>query len=334
MHLRLYATWLVRRALGSVYRRVLPEESRLRRTWTSYPPELLERYLVMGYQNPRVNVQSALLRHALIGRVLGPGCEAVMDEEIEFAIELNTALRDHAARRGVRMGSYLNPWRQARVLEIDRVIADREHTFEHRWRNLLADRTASRVRVLELACGSANDYRSWAAFGVAPHLAYTGIDITPANIENARTRFPDVDFVVGNVLDLPFEDRAFDLVVASDIFEHLSVEAAARALDEAARVAREGLVLTFFNMGEAPDHVLRAATLHQWNRLSRPRIEARLRESFPSVEVVRIHGWLTQRYGFALTFNRRAYTIVAGQAPLLAWTREPRPRQGVRGIAG
>ena len=306
---------------GSVWRRVLPEELRLRQAWTSYPPELLERYLVMGYQNPRANVQSALLRDAIVARLFGPGLEAVMDEEIAFANELNDTLREEAARRGVRMGSYLNPWRQARVLEVDRVIADREHRFEDRWRELLAPRRAVPLRVLELACGSANDYRSWAAFGLAPHLAYTGLDITPANVANARARFPDVDFVVGSVLDLPFEDRSFDLVVASDIFEHLSVEGVERALEEAVRVTRDGLVLTFFNMGEGLDHEEHPARLYQWNRLSRPRIEARLREAFPSVEVVRVHRWLKRRYGFDRTFNRHAYTIVAAKEPLLAWTR-------------
>jgi SAM-dependent methyltransferase len=328
MHVRLHAAWLARRVLGGVWRRVLPEESRLRRAWTAYPPELLDRYLVMGYQNPRINVQSALLRDAIVARLFGPGLEAVMDEEIAVAIELNDTLREEAARRGVRMGSYLNPWRQSRVLEVDRAIADREHRFEDRWRGLLANRHAPPLRVLELACGSANDYRSWAAFGLAPHVAYTGLDITPANIENARTRFPEVDFVVGSVLDLPFEDRSYDLVVASDIFEHLSIEGVERALGEAVRVTRDGLVLTFFNMGEGADHAQHPTRLYQWNRLSRPRIEARLRAAFPSVEVVRIHRWLTRRYGFDRTFNRHAYTIVAARAPLLEWTRASRQLAG------
>jgi SAM-dependent methyltransferase len=321
MRVRLHAAWLAQRTLGGLLRHVLPEESRLRQAWTSYPPELLERYLVMGYQNPRINVQSALLRDAIVARLFGPGFEAVMDEEIAFAIELNDALREEAARRGVRMGSYLNPWRQSRVMEVDRIIGDRERRFEDRWRELLAPMRRAPLRVLELACGSANDYRSWVAYGLAPHLAYTGIDITPANIANARTRFPDVDFVLGSVLDLPFEDRAFDLVVASDILEHLSVESVERALNEAVRVSCDGLVLTFFNMGEGADHESRPTRLYQWNRLSRPRIEARLREAFQSVEVVRIHRWLKRRHGYDRTFNRHAYTIVAANAPLLAWTR-------------
>src|SRR5918993_3029657 len=97
MRVRLHAAWLAQRTLGGLLRRVLPEESRLRQAWTSYPPELLERYLVMGYQNPRINVQSALLRDAIIARLFGPGLAAVMDDEIAFAIELNDALREEAA---------------------------------------------------------------------------------------------------------------------------------------------------------------------------------------------------------------------------------------------
>lgn len=44
--------------------------------------------------------------------------------------------------------------------------------------------------------------------------------------------------VTGSVLDLPFEDRSFDVVVASDLLEHLSADERVRALSELARVSR------------------------------------------------------------------------------------------------
>jgi ubiquinone/menaquinone biosynthesis C-methylase UbiE len=165
--------------------------------------------------------------------------------------------------------------------------------------------------VLEVACGSANDYRAFAECGLAPHADYRGIDLSEKNVANARRRFPHVPFDVGDVRDLPCADDQFDYVVASDLFEHLPIEGMERALAEAMRVARRGLALTFFNMHEGPEHDVRPTRLYHWNRLSRPLIEERLRRRFPSIRVVAIASWLSDRYGYAHSYNPRAYSIFA-----------------------
>jgi SAM-dependent methyltransferase len=317
VRLRTAATWLTGRVLGAVYGRFLPEERRLARIWRAYPPELLDRYLVSGYQNPRINVQSILARHAIARRLFGRRFAVLMDEEIRFAVELNEILRNRAEELGVTMGSYLNPWKQARVLDVGLAIADREREFERRWAAELAGLEAARIRVIELACGSANDYRTWVDYGLARFLDYSGFDLNPVNIENARRRFPNADFRVGSVLDLGVPDASADLVVAFDIFEHLSLPAMRRALDEALRAAREGLVLAFFNMAEIPDHVERPTGMYHWNRLSRAQIAEQLRAQFPSVEVVPVARLLDERYDYPNSYNRGAYTMVAAHAPLL-----------------
>jgi ubiquinone/menaquinone biosynthesis C-methylase UbiE len=135
---------------------------------------------------------------------------------------------------------------------------------------------APRLRVVEIACGSANDYRSWVAYGIASLLDYTGIDLNPTNVANARRRFPDIDFRVGDVLHVPFDDRRVDVVVASDIFEHLSLGSMEAALNEATRLARRALVLSFFNMAEIPNHLAQPRRLYHVNRLSQARIADRL----------------------------------------------------------
>lgn len=310
---------LAQRAFGRALRRVLPEESRLRLAWAAAPAELLDSYLVSGYQDPRINLQSILTRHALARRVLGsdPRLGSLMADEIRFAVELNEVLRRRAAELGVRMGAYLNPLKQRRVRDVSRAIEDRVGELQGRWAAELAERTAPRVAVLEFACGSANDYRSWAEYGLARFLDYTGVDLSPANVANARRRYPDADFRVGNILELGLPDRSFDLVVAADLFEHLSLRAMDRALGEASRLARNGVILSFFSMAEIAEHVERPERMYHWNRLSRPRIEERLRGSFPSVEVVAIASWLARCHGYRNSYNRRAYTIVAADRPLL-----------------
>jgi len=278
---------------------------------------MLDRYLVSGYQNPRINMQSILLRHFLIERIgAAQGEDDLMEAELRLAIELNEVLRLRAAELGVRMGSYLNPSRQAAVRRVDEAVADRDGAFMERWRERLAGvEMGAPVSVLELACGSANDYRAFVECGLASHLDYRGIDLSEKNVANARRRFPEVDFEVGDVRHLRFGDEAFDYVVASDLFEHLPIEGMERALDEAMRVARRGLALTFFNMHDAPQHDERPTRLYHWNRLSRPLVEERLRRRFPTIRVVPIAPWLRERYGYAHSYNPRASSIFAEREP-------------------
>jgi ubiquinone/menaquinone biosynthesis C-methylase UbiE len=237
-----------------------------------------------------------------------------MADEIRFAVEMNEALRTRAAELGVTMGAYLDPDKAEGVGRVEEAIRPRETEMVDRWRAALEGRTAETVSVLELACGSANDYRTFAEAGLARFIEYRGIDLTPKNIENARRRFPGVAFEVGDIRAIDAPDRSFDYVIAADIFEHLSPEAREEALDEATRLARRGLALTFFNMAEIPEHEVHPKRIYYWNRLSRAQIEERLRPSFPRIEVVPIAEWLRAHAGYDRTYNRHAYSIFAERA--------------------
>jgi SAM-dependent methyltransferase len=168
--------------------------------------------------------------------------------------------------------------------------------------------------VLELACGSANDYRTFVECGLARFLDYRGIDLTPKNIANARRRFPGVAFDVGDIRRVDARDRSYDYVIAADIFEHLSPEAREEAFAEAMRLARRGLALTFFNMADIPEHEITPRRVYYWNRLSRTRIEEQLRPGFPMIEVVPVAAWLRDRLGYQRTYNSKAHTIFAERA--------------------
>lgn len=272
---------------------------------------MLDRYLVAGYQNPRINVQSVLQRHFFARRLFGSDLDELMADEVRFAVEMNDALRARAAELDVTMGAYLDPEKAAGVERVEEAIRERETEMVDRWRAALEGRTADPISVLELACGSANDYRTFAEAGLAPFLRYRGVDLTPKNIENARRRFPGVEFEVGDIRKIGAPDRSFDYVIAADIFEHLSPEAREEALDEATRLARRGLSLTFFNMGDIPEHEINPKGIYYWNRLSRSRIEDRLRPAFPHIEVVPIAAWLRAEVGYERSYNPNAYSIFA-----------------------
>jgi ubiquinone/menaquinone biosynthesis C-methylase UbiE len=314
------------RAGLAVKHRLLPgtklrdEQAALRRTWARHSADSLEDYLVSGYQNPRINAQSILTRHLLIRQLFGDQEFApLMADELRFCAETNEALRVRAKELGVPMGSYLDVEKRAAVALVCEAIADREDTFERRWRETLAGRTAPPLKVLEFACGSANDYRSLAAYGIAPLLDYTGVDLNEANIANARKRFPGVAFQIGSVLDLPFEDASFDYVLAFDIFEHLSLEAMERAMSEAVRLAGKGVVLAFFIMVDAPEHNERPRNSYHWNELSVHKIEQRLRTDFTDVQVTYLPAFMKEGHGLHPYYNKKAYTIIAqGRRPAAA----------------
>src|ERR1700759_3721973 len=84
-----------RGAAARVARRVRPsvsppprtEEAKLRGVWAGYRQDMLERYLVSGYQDPRINAQSILARHTLVRALFGDDFEPLMREELAFAVE-------------------------------------------------------------------------------------------------------------------------------------------------------------------------------------------------------------------------------------------------------
>lgn len=54
-----------------------------------------------------------------------------------------------------------------------------------------------------------------------PGKHYTGIDLTPAMIEDARGKnLPDAEFVIGDCENLPFPDDRFDVILCSNSAHH------------------------------------------------------------------------------------------------------------------
>lgn len=94
-------------------------------------------------------------------------------------------------------------------------------------------------KVLDVACGP-----GIVACDFARHASQvTGIDLTPAMIEQARALqaeqgLGNLDWRVGDVSDLPFEPASFDVAFTRYSFHHLLDPAG--ALAELARVARPG----------------------------------------------------------------------------------------------
>ena len=132
-----------------------------------------------------------------------------MRGELAFAVELNEACASRQADQHPGQG-VLQPAPPRPDPKVGEVIADREFEYRDRWRTELATRTVTRLQILELACGSANDYRAFDDYGLAPFLDYAGVDLNPKNIANARRRFSGRPVHVGSALDLDEGDGSVD----------------------------------------------------------------------------------------------------------------------------
>jgi ubiquinone/menaquinone biosynthesis C-methylase UbiE len=97
----------------------------------------------------------------------------------------------------------------------------------------LLERIAPR-RALDAACGTGRHTRRLVELG----HEVTGIDATIEMLSLARDKLPGADLREGDLLDLPLEDRRFDLAVCALALEH--VDDLERALSELARVVRPG----------------------------------------------------------------------------------------------
>jgi SAM-dependent methyltransferase len=295
---------------GPVERRI--ESQLLTRSWSEVDPEHLETYLVRGYQNPVINAQSILARHHFVREATGDRHGALMEEELWWAVQQH---RDLRRRQRELAAEYGLEWRELRRSEewraaYDEIVGDGA-PFADRWTSALRDEPGPRLSVIEAACGSANDYRYVATFGMAHLLSYRGFDLTGANIANARRRFPHADFRLGDVLDIEAEDESFDWAVAHDLLEHLSPPALERAIDELGRVSRRGVVISFFRMSDATEHHIRPKRFYHFNELSRRRIEESFARSCSTVEWVHVRSMLAERYSFSDYYNRRAWTMIA-----------------------
>ena len=312
---------------------------------------MLGTYLVSGVEDPRINIQSILTRHFLVGVLFGERFAALRYEELRFGTAMNwllpylrqgpiaeeIAALVHALKNGaenaegleippyvlkafqalprvadgVTIPSYIEEALTGYLPALEAADSAR-NVFADRWAALLAKEQAPTISVVEPACGSANDYRFLKTFGLAKFLDYTGFDLCEKNIHNARAMFPEADFVVGNVLGIDFDENRFDYCIVHDLLEHLSLAAMEQAVNEMCRVTHNGICAGFFQMDEIRDHVARPVDDYHVNLLSMEK----LRDGFESrgcvVEVIHIATFLRMCLNCAHTHNPNAYTFYVG----------------------
>jgi ubiquinone/menaquinone biosynthesis C-methylase UbiE len=99
------------------------------------------------------------------------------------------------------------------------------------------------ANVLDAGCGGGRDTNLLKDRGVNA----TGIDLSHGLIDVARQKYPSINFVEGNFLNLPFEEKTFDGVWAHASLLHLETrEDVESVLREFFRVLKQGGILHIF----------------------------------------------------------------------------------------
>lgn len=121
--------------------------------------------------------------------------------------------------------------------------------------------------LLDCGCGLGYALRTWGPYCL-PRGRLTGIDREEHLLRDAR-KLADQEglgrvtgFVQGDICDLPFPDRRFDITIAHVVLCHLADPE--RALDEMVRVTRRGGCVAVF------DNAIGGGASVGWNNLRRP----------------------------------------------------------------
>jgi 2-polyprenyl-3-methyl-5-hydroxy-6-metoxy-1,4-benzoquinol methylase len=72
------------------------------------------------------------------------------------------------------------------------------------------------LRILDFGCGT-----GWLGAGLIEFGDVTAVDLSPASIEHGRRTYPQIDFHVGDLLEVDV-GGPFDVVVSADVISHVS----------------------------------------------------------------------------------------------------------------
>ena len=99
------------------------------------------------------------------------------------------------------------------------------------------------VKILDAGCGEG--FITDLIYQNVKNVQITGLEYTEEALEIARSMNENIQFVQGDIYQMPFEDNAFDVVLCTEVLEHL--EKPTEALHELARVAGHTVFLTVPN---------------------------------------------------------------------------------------
>lgn len=102
---------------------------------------------------------------------------------------------------------------------------------------------SEKVTLLDAGCGEG--FVSKLIYSKISNLSITALEYTKEALSIAKELIPNATLIQGDIMRMPFDDNAFDIVLCSEVLEHLPKPEA--ALKELIRVTRNTLIITVPN---------------------------------------------------------------------------------------
>lgn len=99
------------------------------------------------------------------------------------------------------------------------------------------------VRILDAGCGEG--FIDRLIIDRYPGVRITGLEFTKEAITIAKATNPSVEYIQGDVCNMPFKDRSFDFVLCTEVLEHL--QDPEKAMKEIMRVSTGRFLITVPN---------------------------------------------------------------------------------------
>jgi len=126
----------------------------------------------------------------------------------------------------------------------------------------IAKRVLPTDKILDVGCGDGSTAIRLRQAG----FICSGIDITLDGLRKYNEGYIQDDFFEGTAWELPFEDNSFDIVVSTDLLEHIPPDFIIEAIDESIRVAKKEVYHCIASYNERPycGHEVHL-TVHPWD---------------------------------------------------------------------
>lgn len=97
--------------------------------------------------------------------------------------------------------------------------------------------------ILDVGCGEGFTLNRLKEKGIGKNLE--GVEYLQTAIDLGKKMYPDIKIKKGTIYDLPYKDNSFDLVLCTEVLEHL--DEPEKALKELVRVSKKYLVISVPN---------------------------------------------------------------------------------------
>ncbi|MGQ4876412.1 MAG: class I SAM-dependent methyltransferase [Promethearchaeia archaeon] len=151
------------------------------------------------------------------------------------------------------------------------------------------------IKILDLGCGDGVLFYLLSR-KINSNVQLFGIDSSEEAINIAKTKNPNVTFYISNVYSLPFENDYFDMVISSDLIEHLAKPII--MLKEIKRVAKKDGVYIISTPIRFTENLLDPLHSHEFFQKEFLHL---LKKEFKSVKIIQSHELL-----YYLLYNKKS----------------------------